>query len=582
MTTLRQRITRALDARTLRGVELGPYEIGIQRDLRVPMDDGVELLADLIQPVGPDAPSLPTVLIRGPYGRRGLVAGSARALAYEGFTVLFQSCRGTHGSEGVFTPQIDEECDGVATHRWVRRQPWFTGKLVTYGASYMGFTQWAVAGRLLSGQRQGERSEDGKARREEAPREEAQREEAQRGPDACVLLITMPDFGAITWEHGAFTLRTALGWSRMMDRMGRGGAALPLLLLPDPKLQRAFGVLPLSAGDSAATGHPIHWYQDWVAHERLTDHYWTRQNHTASVPDVSVPVLMVTGWYDIFLPWQLGTYAQLAGAGNPPRLTIGPWGHTSQEMGAPTHADTVAFLKEHFAEEPSTRAEPVRAFQTGAERWHDLASWPPAGATAQNWFLGGGQLGTEPPVGGLTTYVYEPNDPTPAVGGPSLLPKTEPVDNAAHEQRGDVAVFRSELLASAVAVAGEPVAELKIRSSAPSFDVFVRITDVHPDGRSMTVCDGIRRVGSIGTVANDPEPDDKGFREVEVRLWPTFHEFAAGHRIGVQVSSGAHPRYARNPGTGEPAFDATRTVPARIELSHDGPNRSRIELPIWP
>ncbi len=557
MTTLRQRITRALDARASRGVELGPYEIAIERDIRVSMDDGVELLADLIRPVGPDVPDLPTVLIRGPYGRSGLVAGSARALAYEGFTVLFQSCRGTHGSGGVFTPQIDEERDGVATHRWVRRQPWFTGTLVTYGASYMGFTQWAVAGRLL-------------------------REEPEHAPDACVLLITMPDFGAITWDHGAFALRNALGWSRMMDRMGRGGAGLALMLLPDPKLTRAFDVLPLSAGDSSAAGHPIHWYQDWVAHERLTDDYWTRQNHTASVADVSVPVLMVTGWYDIFLPWQLRTYAQLVEAGNQPRLTIGAWGHTSPGMGGPTHADTVAFLTEHFAAAPRNRVQPVRAFQTGTERWHDLASWPPAGTTPRDWFLGGGgELATEPPDGGVTGYVYEPNDPTPALGGPSLLPKTEPVDNAGHERRRDVAVFRSAVLASALDLAGEPIARIRIRSSAPSFDVFVRITDVHPDGRSMTVCDGIRRIGTIATGAVDPEPDDDGFRTVEVGLWPCFHEFAAGHRVGVQVSSGAHPRYARNPGTGEPAFDAKRTVPARIEISHDGPDRSLVELPIW-
>ena len=67
--------------------------------------------------------ALPTIVIRGPYGRSGAVAGQARALARVGFPVLFQSCRGTWGSGGVFTPQIDEQRDGVATHRWVRGQP---------------------------------------------------------------------------------------------------------------------------------------------------------------------------------------------------------------------------------------------------------------------------------------------------------------------------------------------------------------------------------------------------------------------------------------------------------------------------
>ena len=141
--------------------------------------------------------------------------------------------------------------------------------------------------------------------------------------------------------------------------------------------------------------------------------------------------------------------------------------------------------------------------------------------------------------------------------------------------------FHSEPLDAAVDLAGEPTAEIRVRSSARSFDLFVRITDVHPDGQVMTVCDGIRRIGSIGSALTDPAPDDDGYREVSLSLWPTFHRFAAGHRIGLQVSSGAHPRYARNPGTGEPAADAARTVPSRQELSHDGSRASRIRLPIW-
>src|SRR4029077_8726168 len=123
--------------------------------------------------------------------------------------------------------------------------------------------------------------------------------------------------------------------------------------------------------------------------------------------------------------------------------------------------------------------------------------------------------------------------------------------------RADVAVFRSAPLADAVVVAGRPVARIRFRSSASSADVVARICGVHPDGRSMTVCDGIRRIGAVGTLATDPEPDEEGFAEGEVRLSPAFHRFPAGHRIGVQVSSGAHPRYARNTGGGEPAGDAT-------------------------
>ncbi|MEU1971306.1 CocE/NonD family hydrolase [Microbacterium sp. NPDC019599] len=527
-----------------------------QRDLRVPMDDGVELFGNLYLPGDPD-PSLPTVVIRGPYGRRGLVAGGAKRLAKQGFTVFFQSCRGTWGSGGVFTPQIDEQRDGIATHRWVRAQPWFTGRLATYGESYMGYTQWAVAGRM-------------------------QREDPDNAPEALVLNITMPDFGAITWDNGAYSLRNALGWSRMMARMENGGAAILGMMLPDPKLRRAFDVLPLAAGDSAAAGRSIRWYQDWVRYESLAEEYWTQQSHTASVPHVTAPILMITGWYDIFLPWQLRTYAQLVEAGNQPRLTLGPWGHVTPGLRDVVDSETEAFLRETFAGESWDRPEPVRAFQTGTGTWHDLAAWPPAGSAPESWFLqADGGVSTDAATGGVTRYTYDPDRPTPTVGGPSLQRKTLPTDNRKHERREDVAVFRSAPLGAALDVAGEPVARIRVRSSAPSFDVFVRITDVHPDGRSMTVCDGIRRIGSVGSRATDPAPDEDGFREVDVPLWPTFHRFAAGHRVGVQVSSGAHPRYGRNPGTGEPAFEAATTVVAEQEISHDGATASRLDLPVW-
>ncbi|MFT4212904.1 MAG: CocE/NonD family hydrolase [Microbacterium sp.] len=555
MSTIRQRITRAIDARTRRGVVLGPHEVEHVKDLRTPLADGVELLGDLYRPVGADG-AAPTILVRGPYGRRGLLGGAARALAYEGYTVFFQSCRGTWGSGGVFTPQIDEQRDGIETVRWVRQQPWFTGRLAMFGESYMGYTQWAVAGRM-------------------------QREEPENAPEAHVLQITMPDFGAITWDNGAYSLRNALGWTRMMVRMRRGGLALLGMMLPDRRLARAFDVLPLSAGDVAATGESVHWYQDWVAHESLADEYWTQQSHTASVSDVTAPILMVTGWYDIFLPWQLRTYALLAAAGRAPRLTVGPWGHISPDKSAPAHRDTLAFLADTFTDADSGRVAPVRAYQTGAEEWHDLGSWPPAGSRAGTWFLHpGGGLSAQPAVTGTTAYTYDPTDPTPALGGPSLQPDTLPKDNAALERRADIRVFRSEPLDAPLDVAGDPVARIRIRSSAPCFDVFVRITDVHPDGRVMSVCDGIRRIGSVGTAATDPEADADGFREVTVPLWPTFHRFARGHRVGLQVSSGAHPRYARNPGTGEAAFDAVATVVAHQEIGH-GPEGARIDLPEW-
>ena len=65
-----------------------------------------------------------------------------------------------------------------------------------------------------------------------------------------------------------------------------------------------------------------------------------------------------------------------------------------------------------------------------------------------------------------------------------------------------------------------------------------------------------------------------------VRLWPTAHRFKAGHRIRVQVSSGALPRYARNPGTGEARATATTLRAADQEVYHDRAHPCAIILPV--
>jgi predicted acyl esterase len=67
---------------------------------------------------------------------------------------------------------------------------------------------------------------------------------------------------------------------------------------------------------------------------------------------------------------------------------------------------------------------------------------------------------------------------------------------------------------------------------------------------------------------------------VDVELWPAAHAFRRGHRLRVQVSSGAHPRFARNLGGGEPFGSATVMHVAEQELWHDPDHRSAIALPV--
>jgi uncharacterized protein len=131
-----------------------------------------------------------------------------------------------------------------------------------------------------------------------------------------------------------------------------------------------------------------------------------------------------------------------------------------------------------------------------------------------------------------------------------------------------VLTYTTGPLGADLEVVGEISAEIWFRSSLAYADVFVRLCDVDQRGRSFNVCDGLVSVTGADEVSC-----------VAVSLWPTAYRFKAGHRVRVQVSSGAFPRYARNPGTGEPHATGTVLRPADQEVYHDSARPSAIVLP---
>jgi putative CocE/NonD family hydrolase len=145
-----------------------------------------------------------------------------------------------------------------------------------------------------------------------------------------------------------------------------------------------------------------------------------------------------------------------------------------------------------------------------------------------------------------------------------------PKDNRAVEARPDVLVYSSRVLGDDLEIVGPVTALLKVRGSRPYHDVFVRLCDVEPAGRSVNVCDGLARV-----TPDSHRRDGDGWAEVSIELWPAAHRFRSGHRIRVQVSGGAHPRYARNPGTADPLATAVDLRPVEVEVAH-GPSLVRL------
>jgi putative CocE/NonD family hydrolase len=173
-------------------------------------------------------------------------------------------------------------------------------------------------------------------------------------------------------------------------------------------------------------------------------------------------------------------------------------------------------------------------------------------------------------------YRYDPADPTPNVGGAHFaFSGAGAVDQATLETRSDVLTYTSEPLFSDITVIGQPSVTLFCRASLPNADFFVKLCDVDENGVSIGISDGIIRM-----TPSAPAVTDDIWR-LQFRLHGIGHKFARGHRLRVQVSSGAHPRFARNTGTDEPLGEATRLVASDMEVFHDPDRPSAIALPVW-
>ncbi len=513
--------------------------VRVRRDIAVPMRDGVELRTDHWEPRLRPAP---TILVRTPYGRAGAVGlVTGRILAERGFHVVVQSCRGTSGSGGDWDPMRHERADGLDTVAWIERQPWFDGNLFTYGPSYLGYTQWAVA--------------------------------TEAGPALKGMLtaVTASAFRDPTYAGGSYSLDTILNWALLLSNLG--GSSLSFVykqVRAQRRLRRAFAHLPLSEVDTMAIGQSVPFFQEWLEHCEPDDPYWTER----SCPDVSTvraPVCMVGGWYDIFLPWQLRDYDTLRAAGTMPRLVIGPWTHADTGLLSASIREGVAWFA---AALDGGATGGVRVHIGGTGEWRDLASWPPH-SRRTSWFLqAGAGLAPLPPDGGEPDrFRYDPADPTPSPGGALLTVQAGRADNRAVERRPDILVYSSASLAADLEAIGPVSATVHVRTSGEYFDVHVRVCDVHPDGRSVNLSDGIRRV-----CPGDFPTDSDGVRAVEVELWPMGHVFRRGHRLRIHVAGGAHPRSARNPGTGEPLGSATHLRAVDFEVYHDPAHASALDV----
>jgi predicted acyl esterase len=624
----------------------GPYGVAIIKNVMVPMRDGVRLATDIYRPVlnGVPAPGkFPVVLERTPYGKdNSSFVSEGRFFAQHGYVALMQDVRGRFHSEGKFQFAVNEGRDGYDTVEWAARQPWSNGEIGTYGASYMGHVQNAMA--------------------------------ALHPPHLRAMFVMVGDgnyYQEGARRGGAFMLVHNLGYiisalatsGRVADSDPEALAALEDSLANLRYWVRAFPFSPYASPLSPAPTYE-RLFQNYVDHDSY-DSYWKRNGYDyeglhRDFPNI--PAYYVTGWYDIFEYGNLENFAALAKLHSAPtRLLVGPWTHnvgtrfagnvdfgpsaavsmrdlalrwfdqtlkgenTGILNGPPVKLFVmgggnglrlggahVAAGREWFSTAlapPCKTCIPTSPMEDGGQ-WFSTTAWPPPQETSTPFYFHSGGLLSEQMPGDepATTFVYDPAHPVPTIGG-QINPGFEiwgfPDLDGARDQRcslkifgcdndiplsarHDVLVFQTPPLDSGVVIAGPVTVDLWISSTAPDTDFTAKLIDVAPPNRdypwgyAMNLVDRIIDVRWSNSFETPDFLKPGEIREVKIDLIGVANRFMKGHRIRVDISSSNFPYYPVNPDTRARTSQPSRLVIAENTVYHDRRHPSHINLPLVP
>ena len=601
------------------------YHVYVERDIKIPMSDGSDLIADVYHPAKASemvSSQFPVILIRTCYSkdsRLGIFLFDPEYFARRGYVVVIQDVRGRYKSPGHFYHGIYEGKDGYDTIEWIAKQPWSNGKIGATGLSYLAAVQQAAAAmgtpHLTS------------MFHVEAPLSYFNNGVRRNG--AFVQMVVLVAF------YFASTSREAIA-----DPVIKQG-----LIEADKRGPEWLKHWPFCKGRTVLSRVP----ED----ERFFLDTWYHTNYDSFYTDVplwepnqyltqyNAAGFYFTGWYDQYRSYEF--YSALApNKKGPYRLTVGPWGHGTQDsvLGDVNFGPDAAIsdlqgnelqlswfdLTLKGMQSSLVTNPPVRIFVMGGGdgrkdangkmrhggRWRSESSWPLAETQFTDYFFGDDDsLSPAAPTiaESSSSYYYDPSDPVPSIGGTSFFkirsvnPQIYYVPYGPQDQREtrecancktllpletrqDVQVFRTAPLERDTEITGPLKVQLWISSSAVDTDFTAKLIDEYPpnedypEGYAMNLADGIQRTHYRNGYVKPEMMKPGEIYLVTIQMFATSNLFKKGHRIRLDISSSDYPAYDPNPNTGEPYMTGHHRINARNTIYFDKDHASHIVLPI--
>jgi putative CocE/NonD family hydrolase len=536
------------------------------------MRDGVTLSADIYLPAG-EMKKRPVILTRTPYVKADIgVVQRALQFVKRGYAYVSMDVRGRGDSDGEFVPYFQEARDGYDCIEWCANQEWSDGNVGTYGGSYLGRIQWLAA--------------------------------LEQPPHLRAMVALVSPSDPFVETPTGLPSPMHLCWLHLVS----GRVTQPMEAI---HWESVYQHLPLLTMDEQAGRLDPRWRAD-IEHAQLDD-YWKPLCYQQRFHEISIPTLHISGWYD---DEQIGTplnfigmtrHGATAEARASQRLLMGPWGHAVNastqvgdlDFGPQAVIDLYAEVTRWFDRWllPQTASQPdapVRIFVMGENNWRDEQEWPLArtqwtrfylhsGGSANSRF-GDGVLNTTSPAADEPAdgYTYNPAYPTPFLTEPTSSQIGGPDDYTVVQRRDDVLVYQTELLEQDTEVTGPIQVELYASSSAPDTDFMAMLIDIWPNGFRQRLCDGMVRARFREGMQKPSLIEPGRIYHYQIPCWNTAHVFKAGHRICLQISSSAFPKFDRNLNTGAPLGRTSEFVSAEQRIYHNESSPSAVVLPIIP
>ena len=547
------------------------YPVRAEINVRVPMRDGVRLATDIYYPQGA-GDKLPAIMIRTPYNRKARTE-VIRMFAGQGYIVAVQDVRGKFDSEGRFTVAANETNDGSDMLDWMAAQPWSTGKIGTYGCSYLGSNQIELA--------------------------------KLRNPHQTAM-IAQAAGGAYRFddvlEGGAMNLADNAPW---FLKWGSKVESAPEP--PKVDLERMLLTLPLIEMLKRAGG-PHTDFEDFLSHEP-GEPWWERFGYVNRAHRFNTPSLQICSWYDtvvneaFLLAKLMRENSESTRARDNQLLVIAPTTHCAfdsatehtivgkRELGDAQFDYYDLYLRwyDHWLREQDVGLASwpkVRIYVMGANRWRSENEWPLARTNFTSYFLhsrgnaqglkGDGMLSTvAPDEEPADHFRYDPKNPVPTVGGGAQ-------DQSEVEKRSDLLVYSTPPLNTGVEVTGPLEVLLFVGSNARDTDFTAKLVDVYPDGTAFNVQEGILRARYREGFKKKVWMKPGEVYRLSIDLHATSNYFPPGHRIRLEISSSNFPRFDRNLNTGGNNYDETEPLIAENVVYHARNHASHIILPVVP